>query len=236
MHTFPASGKYCLREENCHAHFTVILYSILILVIRLMGKRQLGEMEPMEFVVTMLLANLAAVPMQETGIPLLAGLIPILVVLSMELLLSVLVYHSVHARRLLCGKPVILMENGRLLQDNMKKTRITPDELTEFARMEGITDLSGVKYAILETGGQISILPYTKYKPACAKDAGVKVEDAQLPVTVISDGHLLRENLPKLGKPRAWVDEVLREYQCCAKDVYLLSCTPGGTLFFCRKE
>lgn len=100
---------------------TVILYSILILVIRLMGKRQLGEMEPMEFVVTMLLANLAAVPMQETGIPLLAGLIPILVVLSMELLLSVLVYHSVHARRLLCGKPVILMENGRLLQDNMKK-------------------------------------------------------------------------------------------------------------------
>lgn len=122
---------------------TVILYSILILVIRLMGKRQLGEMEPMEFVVTMLLANLAAVPMQETGIPLLAGLIPILVVLSMELLLSVLVYHSVHARRLLCGKPVILMENGRLLQDNMKKTRITPDELTEFARMEGITDLSG---------------------------------------------------------------------------------------------
>ena len=192
---------------------TVILYSILILVIRLMGKRQLGEMEPMEFVVTMLLANLAAVPMQETGIPLLAGLIPILVVLSMELLLSVLVYHSVHARRLLCGKPVILMENGRLLQDNMKKTRITPDELTEFARMEGITDLSGVKYAILETGGQISILPYAKYKPASAKDAGVKVEDAQLPVTVISDGHVLRENLPKLGKPRAWVDEVLREYQ-----------------------
>ena len=102
--------------------------------------------------------------------------------------------------------------------------------------MEGITDLSGVKYAILETGGQISILPYTKYKPACAKDAGVKVEDAQLPVTVISDGHVLNENLPKLGKPRAWVDEVLREYQCCAKDVYLLSCTPGGTLFFCRKE
>ena len=88
---------------------TMILYTILIVVIRLMGKRQLGEMEPMEFVVTMLLANLAAVPMQETGIPLLSGLIPILVVLSMELLLSVLVYHSVGARRLLSGKPVILM-------------------------------------------------------------------------------------------------------------------------------
>ena len=162
---------------------TIILYSILIAVIRLMGKRQLGEMEPMEFVVTMLLANLAAVPMQETGIPLLSGLVPILVVLSMELLLSVLVYHSVGARKLLCGKPVILMENGKLLQENLKKTRITPDELTEFLRMEGVVDLSSVKYAILETGGQVSVLPYAKFKPANAKAAGVKVEDTQLPVT-----------------------------------------------------
>lgn len=216
---------------------TVILYSILILVIRLMGKRQLGRRSRWNLSSRCSLQTSPPSPCRRLGIPLLAGLIPILVVLSMELLLSVLVYHSVHARRLLCGKPVILMENGRLLQDNMKKTRITPDELTEFALHGGhhrpfrrqIRDF-------WKPVGQISILPYTKYKPACAKDAGVKVEDAQLPVTVISDGHLLRENLPKLGKPRAWVDEVLREYQCCAKDVYLLSCTPGGTLFFCRKE
>ena len=101
----------------------VILYLALILVVRLMGKRQLGEMEPMEFVVTMLIANLAAVPMQETGTPLLAGLLPILVVLSVELVLSVLTYRSVGVRRFLCGKPVILIENGRLLQQNLKKTR-----------------------------------------------------------------------------------------------------------------
>lgn len=214
---------------------TVILYSILILVIRLMGKRQLGEMEPMEFVVTMLLANLAAVPMQETGIPLLSGLVPILVVLSMELLLSVLVYHSVGARKLLCGKPVILMENGKLLQENLKKTRITPDELTEFLRMEGVVDLSSVKYAILETGGQVSVLPYAKFKPANAKAAGVKVEDTQLPVTIISDGQLLTENLPKLGKNRGWVTEVLTDYGCAVRDVYLLTAEPGGKLYFCRK-
>lgn len=214
---------------------TIILYSILIAVIRLMGKRQLGEMEPMEFVVTMLLANLAAVPMQETGIPLLSGLVPILVVLSMELLLSVLVYHSVGARKLLCGKPVILMENGKLLQENLKKTRITPDELTEFLRMEGVVDLSSVKYAILETGGQVSVLPYAKFKPANAKAAGVKVEDTQLPVTIISDGQLLTENLPKLGKNRGWVTEVLTDYSCTVRDVYLLTAEPGGKLYFCRK-
>ena len=215
---------------------TLILYSVLILVIRLMGKRQIGEMEPMEFVVTMLLANLAAVPMQETGIPLLAGLIPILVVLSMELLLSVLVYRSVGARKLLCGKPVILIEKGKLLEQNMKKTRITPDELTEFLRIEGIVDIASVKYAILETNGEMSVLPYAKYKPANAKAAGVQVDDVQLPVTVISDGRILTENLPLLGKTRAWVDEVLRNYQCAAKDVYLLSCDPGGKLYFSRKE
>ena len=131
----------------------VILYLALILAIRLMGKRQLGQMEPTEFVVTMLIADLASVPMQDEGIPLLSGLIPILVVLAIELLLSVVVYHSVPLRRFFCGKPVVLMENGRLIQENMKKTRVNPDELTEFLRIQGVTDLTTVQYAILETNG-----------------------------------------------------------------------------------
>ena len=154
----------------------------------------------------------------------------------MELLLSVLVYRSIRARRLLCGKPVILIENGRLLQENMKKTRITPDELTEFLRMEGVVDLASVKYAILETNGEMSVLPYAKYKPANAKAAGVQVDELHLPVTVISDGHVLEDNLPLLGKTRAWVDEVLSQYHCAAKDVYLLSAEPGGKLYVSVKE
>ena len=109
---------------------TIILYLLLIASIRLMGKRQLGEMEPTEFVVTMLIADLASVPMQDEGIPLLSGLIPILVVLAIELLLSVLVYHSVPMRRFFCGKPVVLMHDGKLEQQNLRKTRVTPDELT----------------------------------------------------------------------------------------------------------
>ena len=151
------------------------------------------------------------------------------------MLLSVLVYYSVGARKLLCGKPVILIEKGRIVQENMKKTRITPDELTEFLRIEGIVDLASVKYAILETNGDISVLPYTKYKPASAKAAGVAVDDIQLPVTVISNGHILEENLPLLGKTRAWVDETLKSYHCTAKDVYLLSAEPGGKLYFSVK-
>lgn len=210
----------------------VVMYLALILVVRLMGKRQLGEMEPMEFVVTMLIANLAAVPMQETGTPLLAGLIPILVVLSMELILSVLSYQSVSMRRFLCGKPVILIENGKLLQDNLKKTRVNTDELTEYLRIQGITDLTQVQYAILETSGAVSTFLYPKYKPASAKDAGVQVSPRQLPVTVIASGRLLRQNLPLLGKDEAWVREVLKAYNCQLRDVYLLTSEPGGKLYF----
>ena len=109
---------------------TIILYLVLIAVIRLMGKRQVGQLEPSEFVVTMLVANLASIPMQDGGIPLYTGLVPILTVLGLELILSGLVLQSVPLRRLLCGKPVILIENGRILQNNLRRTRITLDELT----------------------------------------------------------------------------------------------------------
>ena len=211
---------------------TIILYLLLIASIRLMGKRQLGEMEPTEFVVTMLVANLAAVPMQESGIPLLAGAVPILVVLAMELLLSVLSYHSIKFRRLICGKPVI----GRLIQRNLQKTRVTPDELTEYLRLQGVVDLSQVKYAILETSGNVSALLYPKYEPASAKDAGVQVDDLHLPITLISGGRLLRENLGLLGKSESWVRESLSAYNCEIRDVFLLTCEPGGKLYLSIRE
>ena len=214
----------------------VILYLLLIAAIRLMGKRQLGEMEPTEFVVTMLVANLAAVPMQDSGIPLHAGLIPILVVLSLEILLSVLSYHSVKFRHLVCGKPVILIENGKLLQKNLQKTRVTPDELTEYLRLQGVVDLSTVQYAILETGGDLSTLLYSKYRPACAKDAGIHVDPLSLPITVISGGRLLRDNLALLGKTESWVLETLRPHSCAIRDVFLLTCEPGGKLYLSIRE
>ena len=215
---------------------TVILYLILLFAIRMMGKRQLGEMEPMEFVVSMLIANLAAVPMQETGIPLMMGLIPILVVLALELLLSVCIFHSVSLRRLFCGKPVILMKDGQLLQENLKKTRVNPDELTEYLRLQGVVDLTHVQYAILETSGSISTLLYPKYEPACAKDAGIAASELHLPVTIISGGRLLRHNLSLLGKTESWVEEKLRAYNCTVRDVFLLTAESGGKLYLSIRQ
>ena len=118
---------------------TILLYLVLIFCIRLMGKRQIGEMEPTEFVVTMLLANLAAIPMQDGAIPLYSGLVPILTVLGMELVLSGLILRSVVLRRFLCGKPVILIDNGKIIQDNLRRTRVTLDEAEENLRIFGNT-------------------------------------------------------------------------------------------------
>ena len=215
---------------------TVVLYLLLLAVIRLMGKRQIGQMEPSEFVVTMLVANLASIPMQDGGIPLFSGVVPILTVLGAELILSVLSMKSLRFRKLLCGKPVVLIENGNILQQNLRKTRITLDELTGHLREKDVLDLHTVQYAILETNGNLSVFPYPKERPACAREAGVQTKKQYFPITVVSDGKLLHENLEKAKKDTRWVQRVLKEQQAQLQDTWLLTVDGADHIYFCRKE
>ena len=215
---------------------TLILYSLLILVIRLMGKRQIGQMEPSEFVVTMLVANLASIPMQDDGIPLFFGMIPIVTVLGMELVLSALSLKSIRLRRLLCGKPVILVENGKILQANLRKTRVTMDELTGLLRQKDVLDLRSVHYAILETNGNVSVFPYPQEKPASAADAGISVRAQYLPFTLVCDGFLLKENLIKAKKDTLWVQKVLQERGATLEETWLLTVDQADKIVFYRKE
>ena len=215
---------------------TIVLYSVLILVIRLMGKRQIGEMEPAEFVVTMLVANLAAIPMQDGGIPLFSGVVPIVTVLGMELVLSYLSLKNTALRKLLCGKPVILIENGNILQENLRRTRITLDELTGHLRQKDVLDLQSVQYAILETNGDLSVFPYPKDRPASAKEAGIQTKKQYLPLTIICDGQLLEENLSKAGKDRRWLNKVLQQKEATVKSTYLLTVDGADHILFYRKE
>ena len=215
---------------------SIVLYLLLIFAIRLMGKRQLGEMEPSEFVVTLLISDLASVPMQDLGIPLLGGVIPILTVLALELLLSVLSYHFIFVRKLLCGKPVVLIENGSILQSNLKKTRITANELAEHLREQGILDLTKVKYAILETNGQVSAILYAAQQPPTAADLQLEASEDLLPVTLINGGKLLRNNLQVAGKSEQWVRNILKQRQCEVRQVYLLTVDQADNIFFVKKE
>ncbi len=215
---------------------TIFLYLVLIFAIRLMGKRQIGEMEPTEFVVTMLLANLAAIPMQDGAIPLYSGLVPILTVLGMELVLSGLIMHSVVLRKFFCGKPVILINNGKIIQENLRRTRITLDELTGHLREKDVLDIRTVQYAILETDGNLSVFPFPKERPASAKDAGIQASRQYLPITLVEDGYLSKENLQKAGKDETWVKTVLQQHNTDVQSTLLLTVDEGDHVVWLGKE
>ena len=215
---------------------TIILYLVLIAVIRLMGKRQIGQMEPSEFVVTMLVANLAAIPMQDSGVPLYTGIVPLVTVLGVELVLSALSLRSIKIRKILCGKPVILIENGKIIQENLRKTRVTLDELTGHLREKDVLDLNAVQFAILETNGNLSVFPYPKERPASAKEAGIPARKQYLPITIISDGRLLSDNLKLSGRNEGWVQRTLAARDATIQDTWLLTVDAADHIVWYRRE
>ena len=215
---------------------TAFLYLVLILSVRMMGKRQIGQMEASEFVVTMLVANLASIPMQDAAIPLYSGLLPILVVLGMELSLSGLILRSVWVRKFFCGKPVILIDNGKILLENLRRTRVTLDELMGHLRSKDVLDVQTVQFAILETDGSLSVFPYSEERPATAKEAGIRTEKQYLPITIIEDGYVSKENLQKSGKDQAWLEETLCQYQATRQGTLLLMVDQGEHVVLFRKE
>ncbi len=215
---------------------TLVLYLVLIVVIRLMGKRQIGQMEPSEFVVTMLVANLASIPMQDNAVPLFTGVVPILTVLGLELVLAALSLKSIPLRKLLCGKPVILIENGNILQENLRKTRVTLDELTGHLREKDVLDPRAVQYAILETNGNLSVFPFPGERPATAKEAGIQARKQYMPITVVSDGRLLKQNLHLTGKDERWVHRELKKKNTTVESTWLFTVDKGGNTIFYGKD
>ena len=217
---------------------TIILYLFIIVGIRLMGKRQVGELEPSELVLALLIADLAAVPMQDFGIPLLSGLLPILTLLALSLLLSQLSLRSLRLRALICGTPTVLIRNGTLQQAAMRKNRYTLDELMEELREQGISRVEDVKYAVLENSGQLTVFPWAAQQPPTAEQLGLDLEDdVTLPVVLINDGRLLRRNLTACGRDENWLRKQLsREKISSPREVFLLTLDERGQVFCVRKE
>ena len=217
---------------------TVILYLLLIVGLRLTGKRQIGELEPIELVLAMLLSDLSSVPMQDFGIPLVNGVVPIVTLLSLSTLLSYGSLRSVRLRRLICGEPALIVSDGRVLQTAMRRNRLTLDELLEELRGQGVTDLRTVKHAVLETSGRLSVLLYPQYQPATPEQLGLTVtDDADLPTVIINDGRVLRDNLLRCGLDDAWLDRQLRSRRAAdPAEIFLLSVDSSGSVICIRKE
>ena len=217
---------------------TVILYVLIIVGIRLMGKKQVGELEPTELVFAMLISDLAAVPMQDFGIPLLFGVIPIVTLLSLTMILSVLSLKSLRFRALICGRPSVIMDHGFILQKELAKNRFTVDELLEELRLQGITDLSTVKYAILENSGRVSVLLTETHQPVTPRQLRITPSEEQgLPLVIISDGQVLEHNLRRLGLDQTWLRQRLAEHgQRSPSQVFLLTADENGSVYYVPKE
>ena len=216
---------------------SVVLYLIIVIGIRLLGKHQVSELEPAEFVLALIIADVASVPMQDYGIPLLMGVIPIITLLCLSMILSVLTLKSLKLRALLAGVPSILIQNGTVNQKELRRTRMTLDEVLEELRLQGHTDLASVRYAVLETNGQLSILPYAQKKPPSAEDMDVPVNDPGLPLVLINDGRLISANLKRCGLSESWLNKQLEKHGASGvKDVFLLTIDEEKQTYFIRKE
>lgn len=217
---------------------TIILYFIIMLGLRLLGKRQIGELEPSELVLTMMISDLATVPMQDFGIPLLAGVIPILTLLALSMLMSQLSLRNLRFRELVCGTPAVLIRDGNIQQAAMRKNRYTLDELLEELRGQGISSVEEVKYAVLENSGQLSVLPWTQRQPPSAAQLQLEIEDdVTLPTVLINDGRVMRKNLTACGLDSLWLQAQLQERQLASpKEVFLLTLDEHGQISCVKKE
>ena len=216
---------------------TMMIYAALLVSMRLMGKRQLGEMELSEFVVASLIADLASHPLQDVGIPMINGLVPIFTLFCCELLIAGLSLKSVRLRALLFGKPSMLILRGQICQKEMRANRFTVDELMQELRNQGIVDISQVEYAILETDGQLNVIPFPAEKPPSARQLGVTVDDGGFPAIVVNDGRVLENVLTGTGHDRAWLqEEITRSGFDSPEGIYLMTVNRGGQTYIAGKE
>ena len=216
---------------------TLIIFTALVLAMRLLGKRQLGEMELSELVVAVLVADIAVNPLQDTDMPLIYGLVPLLVLFCCEIIISGLTLKSIRLRQLLYGKPSLLIEKGKIAQHEMTKNRFTLDELTQELRNQGILDIASVEYAVLETNGQLNIILAPAQQPVTAEQMHIGVEDTGYFSILINNGRILRDNLRRMGRDERWLQKQVQQRGAqCIEDVYLLMMNDAGQIYFAAKE
>lgn len=215
---------------------TIILYIVVIISIRLMGKRQIGDMQPSELVITLLISEIAAMPLQDTDQPILFGVSAIFTIVVIEISVSIITLKSFFVRKMLSGKSAILIKDGVIDQKELKKVRITVLDLVEMLRGQQVFDIKTVSFAVLETGGSLSVLLKSKDQPATAGDLKVQKDPAELPLPVISDGKILSESLKELGVRENIVVSKLAKKGIRPKDVFLMTLDNAGKTEIIKKE
>lgn len=215
---------------------TLILYCAVIIAIRLMGKRQIGELDPSELVVTILISDLAAIPMQDLGIPLSAGLVPIATLVATEILMSVIALKSRKFRRLLNGQPAIIIRKGELDIQKLRQLRLTTDEVIETLRKQNVTSVSDVKYGVIEPDGTMTVVLRQTQQPVTAEMLHLMPKDIGLPLIVISDGKIVTRSLRELRLDQQELLNWLKNQGLAVSDIFLMTLDDCGNVFLQQKE
>lgn len=216
---------------------TLILYAATVVFLRIMGKRQIGQLQPYELVVIIMISELAAIPMQNTGVPILNGLIPIFILFASEVTLSYIALKSERARGVICGRPSVLIEKSRIVEDELRRIRYNINDLLEQLRLKDVTNISDVEYAILETSGQLSVILKSDKRPVQPKDLDILPGYEGLPVTLIMDGHVLHANLLRANIELKWLLSQLNQSGIKDYQEVLFACLDSeGKFFFQTKS
>ncbi|SHE40938.1 Uncharacterized membrane protein YcaP, DUF421 family [Desulfofundulus australicus DSM 11792] len=210
---------------------TVLIYFVVLLVVRLMGKREIGQLSPFDFVVAIIVAELAAIPMESTAFPLWKGIIPLVTLGVLEVVLSYLALHSPFLRRLLDGEPQVVIRNGRIVKEELRRARYNLNDLLAQLREKGIFNVEDVEFGVLETSGRLSVLPKSQKRPVTPEDLGLSTGYEGLPTILVMDGQVLRENLRVVGLDETWLKERLAAYGLKPEQVFLVTLGTDGRLF-----
>ena len=215
---------------------SVILYILIIFAMRFMGKRQLGELQPSELVITILMSNIATLPIEDTNIPMIMGVVPIFTLVCLDVFMSHLTLTSRKFRKVVSGSPKIIISNGKVDQKQMKNLRLTIDDLMEALRSQQVFDISEVQLATVETTGAISVYQKSEYQPCTPDILNLKTSDSNPPQLIIDDGEIAQEALDFLGLDKSWLDSILKKEKCKAKDVFIMTAKDNKDYMLIRKS
>lgn len=214
----------------------IILYIIVLVVMRLMGKREIGQLQPFELAISIMIADLASVPMTELGIPITNGIIPILGLLVMHMIISILNMKSINMRKIMSGQPSLLIYRGKIDEKILRKERITINELQEKLRGDNVFSLSDVEYAILETNGEVTVIQKPEKRNVIVEDLQITPQYEGIPYDLVVDGKIMRENLKAIGKDTIWLDKQLKKFDTKAEDTLIATIDGKGAIFCQQKE
>ena len=215
---------------------SIMIYIFVLIVMRLMGKREIGQLQPFELAIAIMIADLASIPMTDSGIPITNGIISILGLLLMHLVISFLNVKSIKAREIICGKPTILIYRGKIDEKALKKERFTINELEERLRGNNIYNLGDVEYAILETSGQVTVIQKPEKRNTIPEDFNIIPDYEGIPYDLVVDGKIMEKNLQAIGKNYQWLKKQVEKFNMKPEEALIVTYDAKGQIFCQKKE